>query len=192
MKDIVFPQQNEQEFVAMAKKLGYTELVFAYETPEQFYTKPASIKISNAVVCDPKKVERYRKKASLMLVKHTGQDRYVLEKTKADILFGVEATTERDKTHQRSSGLNHIMCKIAERNKKKIAFDFNMILTAKSKARLLGRMKQNIKLCRKYKVQTVIASFAQDPLDMRSPQDLQSFFVVLGMHPAEAKKSLNW
>ena len=43
---------------------------------------------------------------------------------------------------------------------------------------------------KKYKVKTLIASFASDPYGMRAPNDLASFFVSLGMHPKEAKDSL--
>ena len=191
MKDIVFPRNNESEFISLARKLGYDELVFVYEDDNDFYKKPAKVKITNVLICHPKKVEKCRQKSELVLVQSSENDRFVLEKTKAYMLFGVEATTERDPTHQRASGLNHILCKIAEKTKKNLAFDFNMLLKAKNKSLLLGRMKQNIKLCRKYKVKMCIASFAKQPLEMRSPNDLQSFFILLGMHASEAKKAID-
>jgi RNase P/RNase MRP subunit p30 len=51
-------------------------------------------------------------------------------------------------------------------------------------------MAQNIVFCRKFKVPTLIASFARTPFELRNPSDLASFFTVLGMHPEEAKKAL--
>jgi len=188
MKDIVFPDKNEQEFISLAQTLGYKELIFVYDNPSKFYKKSSQVGITNALLCAPRKVQNC--KADLVFVQSSPEDRFVIEKTKADLLFGFESIAAKDKTHQRVSGLNHILCRFAAQTGKKLAFDFNMILKARNKAVLLGRMKQNIKLCRKYKVKTVIASFAKDPLEMRSPKDLQSFFVLLGMHPAEAKKSL--
>ena len=192
MKDIVFPDKNEQDFISLAQTLGYDELVFVYDDPSKFYKKPDKISITNALLCAPRKVQQCKKKAELVLVQSSPDDRFVIEKTKADVVFGFEAITAKDRTHERVSGLNHILCRFASQTGKKLAFDFNMVLQGKNKARFIGRMKQNIKLCRKYKVKTVIASFAKAPLEMRSPKDLQSFFVILGMHPAEAKKSLQW
>jgi len=192
VKDIVFPKNNEQEFIKLAETLGYDELVFVHSDEKKFYNKKGKLKITNALLCDPKKVQSCRKKADLILVQSSTDDRFVIEKSKADLVFGFEAIAAKDKTHQRVSGLNHILCRFAAQTNKKLGFDFNMLLNARNKAILIGRMKQNIKLCRKYKVKTVIASFAKTPLEMRSPNDLQSFFVKLGMHPAEAKKSLKW
>jgi len=34
MKDIVFPANNEKEFIRIAEKLGYNELVFLYDYNE--------------------------------------------------------------------------------------------------------------------------------------------------------------
>ena len=42
-----------------------------------------------------------------------------------------------------------------------------------------------INLRRKYKVKTVIASFAQNPYGMRSPYDVISLFANLGMRQKE-------
>jgi RNase P/RNase MRP subunit p30 len=51
-------------------------------------------------------------------------------------------------------------------------------------------MIQNIKLCQKYKVKTVIASFSEKPFDLRSPHDVKSLFAILGMNSNLIKKSL--
>ena len=45
---------------------------------------------------------------------------------------------------------------------------------------------KNIMLCRKYKVKTVTASFAENPFGMRSPYDVMSLFKNLGMGHKEA------
>ena len=51
----------------------------------------------------------------------------------------------------------------------------------------MGRIMQNIRLCRKYNVSMVFASFAEAKWEMRSAKDLMSFAVLLGMTPKEAK-----
>lgn len=37
MLDIVFPKNNEEEFIDMAKKLGYLSLCFVYEFGNKIY-----------------------------------------------------------------------------------------------------------------------------------------------------------
>ena len=66
MKDIVFPKNNEREFIELAQKLGYKELVFVYENAKDFYKKSAKISITNALLCSPKKVEACKRKSKLM------------------------------------------------------------------------------------------------------------------------------
>ncbi|MFC1768430.1 RNase P subunit p30 family protein, partial [Nanoarchaeota archaeon] len=87
-------------------------------------------------------------------------------------------------------GLNHILCDIARQNKKIIIFNFSSLFSEKNRGVVKGRMSQNIKLCRKYKVDTAIGSFALSPYQMRSHHDLFSLFHTLGMTKSEAKKSL--
>ena len=84
-----------------------------------------------------------------------------------------------------------MLCKLAKKNNIAIGFSFNEILKSKEKSKLIGRMMQNIKLCRKYKVKMVFASFAKNKFEMRAVKDLLSFCRVLGMTPREAKSALN-
>jgi len=190
----VFPDRNEHEFFAMAQKLGTKTLVLVYPSAELAAHPPAAPKglhIRTAVLAEPRKARQLRQGGMLAFVKCSDSDRAVLEQGAADVLFGAEGTQPKDYAHQRGSGLNHVMCALAHKNKVAIGFSFESILSASGaqRAQLLGRMMQNIMLCRKYKVQMVIASFATDPWKMRSLHDLQSFFTELGMHPAEAKKA---
>jgi RNase P/RNase MRP subunit p30 len=195
MIDIVFPKENEQEFIEMAEKLGYKELIFVYEhkfpdTKDKFKTK---LKIHDALLVQHKKVISAKNKSKLVFVKADEDNRPAFEQSRPSLVFALEEAQSRDYMHQRGSGLNHILCRLAKENKVKIGFSFNSILAANTltRAQILGRIQQNIKLCRKYKCVTVIASFAKTPFEMRSPQNLMAFFIELGMHQKEAKDSLN-
>jgi RNase P/RNase MRP subunit p30 len=197
MMDIVFPEKNEQEFFEMAKKLGYSGLVLVYTSPAAAKSAPkapAGFNVRTAVLAEPKKAFQLRSQGILTFVQCSDQDRAILERGSADVLFGAESTQPKDYMHQRGSGLNHVMCALAKKNRVAIGFSFAKILesSGSQRAQILGRMMQNIMLCRKYKVKTVIGSFAKDPWKMRSPHDLASFFTVLGMHPAEAKIALQF
>jgi RNase P/RNase MRP subunit p30 len=193
MIDIVFPEKNEQEFFEMAKKLGYKGLVLVYPSPAAAKSAPkapAGLSVRAAVLAEPKKAFQLRSQGILTFVQCSDQDRAVLERGSADVLFGAESTMPKDYMHQRGSGLNHVMCELAKKNKVAIGFSFAGILASSQRSQLLGRISQNIMLCRKYKVSTVIASFAKDPWKMRSPHDLQAFFTVLGMNQKDSMQSL--
>lgn len=198
--DIVFPEGNEEAFLKIAGTLGYKCLVFVYEKSDAIpkslleLSKKSKIKIQTAIIAEEKQIQKAKKTADVVIVKSTGNDRWVLEKSSADIMFGLEEVQKKDFMHHRGSGLNQVLCKIAASKKKKIAFDFSAVLNAKGmlRAQIIGKMMQNIRFCRKYKVRMLIASFAKIPYGMRSPEDLTAFFTSIGMHPKEAKDSLSW
>ena len=128
----------------------------------------------------------------LRIVVGSKNNRTVVENRKVDVLLSPERGVKKDSLHYRNSGLNQIICRLAQKNKIAIGFNFNDVLTSKGlkRARTIGRMMQNVKLCRKYKLRMVLGSFARDKWQMRSKNDLISFGIVLGMHPEEAQKSL--
>lgn len=119
-------------------------------------------------------------------------NRKLLENKKLDILVSPEKTRKKDFIHHRNSGLNHVLCKLAKKNNIAIGISFNDILKSKERDKLIGRIMQNIRLCRKYKVKMVLASFATNKFEMRDAHDLMSFGICLGMNPGEAKKALNF
>ena len=195
MIDVVFPDKNEKDFIDVAEALGYTGLIFVYEhkfpsQKEKFKTK---LKIHDALLVQPKKVISVKNKSALVFVQAEEDNRFVLEKARPDMVFAFEEAQKRDFMHQRGSGLNHILCRLAKENVVKIGFSFNSVLNSRgmTQAQILGRMHQNIQLCRKYKCRMVIASFAKLPYELRAPKDLLAFFTELGMHQKEAKDALN-
>lgn len=203
--DIVFPENNEKKFIELALKLGYDGLCFVYE----FKTK-------TSFVLQAEKIEKLKQKTELVLFigaltksKHTSsarplsdlvivsassqkENRYVLEKPRADLLFGLELEPKNDSMHHKNSGLNQVLCALATKNRTMIGYPLSILMEKKDMLRTIymGRASQNIKFCRKYKCEVVIASFAHAPFEMRAPTDLESLGVVLGMHPKEAKSSL--
>lgn len=98
-----------------------------------------------------------------------------------DILLDPHLGERKDKINQKNSGLNHVLCDLAKENNVAIGFSFASVLNARKRIDLLARMIQNIILCRKYKVQMVIGSFAKNEDEQRNEKDMQAFFKVLGM-----------
>ena len=120
------------------------------------------------------------------------KNRKAVENKQVDILVAPERAGKKDRFTQRDSGLNHVLCALAKQNDVAIGFSFSDLLNSSHRSMLLGRMLQNVRLCRKYKVRMVVASFAKDPKEMRSAYDLLAFGQVLGMTPKEAKQALSF
>ena len=201
--DLVLSKDNEKEFIGLAGKLKSEGLCFIYsfKTREDFLKKneqikklqqKTKIKLFSGLIADFKNIVKAKKLSNIVIYKSTGNDRQVIEKSKRSIVFGLEIIAARDSMHSRNSGLNQILCKLANKNNIIIGFSFSSLLNADGKLRsqILGRLMQNIRLCRKYKVKTAISSFAEKPYDMRSCSDLKSVLISLGMHPTEAHDSL--
>ena len=206
MIDIVIPNNNEEEFITIAEKLGIKELMFLYpyenyiklkdniNKKKEIEGKNKKIKIHYGILADLKNTQKInnklKNKKEFVVIKSSNANREVIEKPKANLIFSLEEYGWKDYIHQRASGLNQILCRLANKNKVAIGYSISSLLDSKDKSVILGRIIQNIMLCRKFKVKTVIASFTSNPYQMRSPHDLISLFTMLGMHEKEAKDSL--
>lgn len=176
MIDIVFPKNNEAEFIKIAGKIGTKKLCFAYPMNE-FNKVEKNPGFFYAVIAKPDELRKI-KHADLVIVKSSPENRKVLESKRVDILFELEDNPAKDFMHHRNSGLNQVLCAIAHKNKTIIAFSFNSILNSREPAKVLGRMMQNAMLCRKFKVEMAVASFATTPYELRSLNDLKAFGAV--------------
>jgi len=201
--DLVLPKNNEKEFIEIAERLKINGLCFVYsfKNKEDFLKKnekmknlqeKTEIKLFSGIIADSRNISKAKKLSKIVIYKSTGNDRHAIEKSKTNIIFDLETVAARDSMHHRNSGLNQILCRLANKNNIMIGFSFSGILNTDgiTKSQILGRMMQNIRLCRKYKVKAAIASFAEKPYDMRPCPDLKSVFISLGMHPKEANDSL--
>jgi RNase P/RNase MRP subunit p30 len=187
MQDIVIPNKNENEFIKVAEKLGYDELIFLYKLKD-FKKKEfkSNIKIKQGILAYDKEIKKAQHKSNIVMVK-TSNPRGVVESNKNIILKSLETDKSKDFMHQRRSNFNQVIATLATKNKIKIAFSFNDLLNATEPKRsiILGRLKENIKLVRKYKTEAIIASFATEPYEMRSRSDLKSFFSNLGLNSSQ-------
>ncbi|MBI4450493.1 hypothetical protein HY642_00835 [Candidatus Woesearchaeota archaeon] len=186
MIDVVFPNKNEQTFLDMAKQLGIEKLCMVYPSVEAV---PETVKNKDNIIIG---VLNQRSPGTLMFCQSSEKDRELLEGKAPHVMFGLEGMPRKDFLHQRASGLNHILARLAAKNNVRIAFSFSSILAAEGEARavLMGRISQNIMLCRKAKAPMLVGSFARTPLEMRNPADLQSFFQLVGMHASEAQAAM--
>ena len=112
-------------------------------------------------------------------------NRKILEYGKFNILLDIHETTSKDKIKQLASGLNHILTKIAKKNKVAIGIDLNTIrkLQTKQKAQALARIKQNIKIARKTKTKITL-------INQKDNLNAQSLLLSLQASTQQAKESI--
>jgi len=132
-----------------------------------------------------------------VLIKEGGtdtQNRAFVSDPSIDILMNPELKQTKDTVHQRRSGLNHVLAKLAKRHHLAIGFGFASLLHTKdvARAQILGRMRQNVRICRQFKVPMVVCSYASNVKELRGAKDLLSFARLIGMNGSEAKQALHW
>lgn len=81
--------------------------------------------------------------------------------------------------------LNHILAKIAAKNKISIGFDLSKLpADKKEKAQFISQLIQTIKTCRKSKTQIKL-------LNSKDKKDAFSFLISLGASTEQAKQAIN-
>lgn len=191
--DIVFPKNNEKEFIQLAEELEVKTLCFLYSIDEfdkkqkEYDTK---VKILSGIYTEEKKIQKARKKSNIVVVTKVDDVRGCVERFKPDILFGMEQDTKKDYMHQRNAGINHAICNLGKKKEVSFGFLLSDILYSRKKEVLLGRMRQNIGLFRKYGNRMIIATGAKNPYQMRNMRDLAELFNIIGMRPEESKKAI--
>lgn len=174
MDDYVFMKKNA-EAEKLAAELGFTKVSFFD---------------SNFVILKGKtqkellrEIESARNKKSKTVFRADSEEmlRFALEKNGVDIIYGMESINPKDSLHFVRGGLDQVLCNIAAEKEKILAFSFAEILNSHDKAKLLARILFNVKLCKKYRVQIRLYSFASSREEMRSAKDLQALGRVLGL-----------
>ena len=200
--DITLPNKNEMEFADLAYRLGYKKLYCLYDFNEFSNIKKRldtienirKISIEIGFIVNQKNLNEAVQHSKLLVVKSSDKDRFFIETKKIRLIYGFEELHKKDYLHQRASGLNHTLCELAKENNIIIGFSYSSLLNEdkQTSALLIGRMMQNIRMCQKYKVKTVIGSFSSNPYDLRSPHDIASLFSLFGMDGKRIKDSLNY
>lgn len=202
-REIALPKDNEEEFVEVASRLGIKKLYFLYnfdEFDEKIQEKIEKvnglkgIKVETGFLVNQKNLGKASKKSNLLVVISSDKDRFFIDGKKIKLIYGFEMSPKKDYLHQRASGLNHILCELIKKNDIAVGFSYSMLLGKDTKTIpvYIGRLLQNIGLCEKYKVKTIIASFAVNPWEMRPPHDIINLFSLLKMDGRKVKESITY
>ncbi len=115
--------------------------------------------------------------------------RSAITEIRPDIITNLEYQ-KRDFMHHRSSGLNQVTAKLLAENGIAVGINIGFLKSTKYKGEVMGRMSQNIALCKKYGVSLKAFSLARSWNGMSSPKDMISLLRVLGTDQKIAKKAL--
>ncbi len=203
--DIVFPEGNEMEFIELSERLSIRGLCFCYPfSPKGDYKgqlenikklqEKTNVRLSFGLLTRPNDSMKARQLSDLLIVKAipTADNRPIIEKKEIDLIFELEGSPKKDPMHYRYSGMNQVQCAVAKESEMIIGFSFSMLLNSERirRSALMGRFNQNIRLCRKYKVNTAFASFAREPYELRAEHEMLSLARTLGMTPGDAQACL--
>ena len=114
-------------------------------------------------------------------------NRKVLEYGKFDTILSIEAGKKSDSLKQIDSGLNHILAKIASKNKISIGIDLKEIesLEPKEKAVRLSKIRQNIEICKKSKTPLKVINSNNKTLSF-------NLLTSLGASTQQAKQAISF
>jgi len=171
---------QEEKILQKAKELDHKELFLVYSVTESSkITSELIKKLKNSFDGDLKfgldVKERKNLKNSLFDVFLQLGTRNETVFRGINYIYNNENETEKDFIHQRRSGLNHVILKNLAEKSVRVLFSYSELQNSnpKKKALLLGRIMQNIKLCKKYKVKYSFACLG-DISSIRSYYDVQA------------------
>ena len=177
--DFFIPYNNENTFLDVDNST-YNEPIFLYSLKdfELKNKENKELKMRSGIIIKDKysfkDIEKAKKLSEIVVVK-SGEDlRSVIEKSTKIFIYGTEFSPRQDFIHQRDSGLNHVLLDIAIKNKIKFIFSIHdyMLLDNVNKAKVLGRLKQNIEMLKKFNAKPIIASFAENKYEIKKDREL--------------------
>ena len=107
-----------------------------------------------------KQIQALKKQKQQVIVQAQDDEfnRKIIENKDVNMIINLEMHNRKDRLKQRDSGLNEVLCKLAKQNNIKIGLDISELknIKGKEKAKILARIMQNIKLCKRTRAEIVI------------------------------------
>ena len=118
-----------------------------------------------------------------------------LLKRGVEILLSPERGSTKDALRWKHSGLDEASATDLQRWHIAVGFAVHELVIERDhhrRALLMGKMMQNVKICRAYKIPMILCSLAQNRWQLCSCEDLRSLGRLLGMTGAEVNAALNF
>lgn len=123
-------------------------------------------------------------------------NRYFLEQTTVDFLQDAQNSSYQNKfdfIHHFNSGLNHILCKFAKEKNTDFIFSLNFTreFNKYNLAKEFGRINQNLKFARKYKIKSIVNFIIQRPQDVKSIEEIKGILSLFDISTIQSSDSIN-
>jgi len=182
MEVLLFPQVP-----SVLRELGHKELLIVFtkhdkknpETIAKLRSEHPKLKIRSGLLITRIEDAKLKRFYDCLLAP---PDRSLIESKSVDYIFEPEAASRPDFIHHRNSGLNQVilnLCKPSSKRGAKEIITSSSLLLGKRPAEKLGRMAQNARWCRKYKVKYHVTSGARSIWELRAKDDLAALHRVL-------------
>lgn len=196
------------EKVVLAEALGWSGICFVEEFNsgyKSFVSRveevrgESEIKVFSGALIKPEKAgdvvklaRRAVEVADFVLVSggDEGINKAASECWEVDVLLHPEQVGGKDYMDQRNSGLDESMIKFMAERGIAVGVDFSLLLDSSGMFRVqnIARVRQNIMLAGRYGAMVVFVSGAKDSCGMRSPRDMLSVLLSIGVEAGYAKK----
>ncbi|MEM4152575.1 MAG: hypothetical protein QXK80_00420 [Candidatus Pacearchaeota archaeon] len=184
-----FIGKRNKKIEKLYEKLGFNKVFFVKEVSFVEEIKKEEKDSYDLILINTDNLENMRRmidKAAnyfrvLVLGTNDKINRAALSHKKVIALVSPEYERKKDYVDYRNSGLNQVLCKIAQNGDKFIIERLSDFFgkNKKEKALLLGRIMQNFKLCKKYKVKFILSIFAKEENKLKSCNELKNFERIL-------------
>lgn len=181
MREFVLTQFGQEEKILQkATELNHKTLCLVYNVSESIKLTPNLVKkLKISFDGDLKfgldiKERKYLKNSLFDVFLQLGTSKETVFRG-INYIYNNENEEEKDFIHQRRSGLNHVILADLTEKGVGILFSYSELqkANAKRKSLILGRIMQNIKLCKKYKVNYSFACLG-DISSIRSKYDVSA------------------
>jgi RNase P/RNase MRP subunit p30 len=178
--DLVFYDEDFFELLDVAKTLEVKEMLVVDFPANKFeeikkIQKRLAVKLIPAKMITKNDLSKVNSTANMNGKKQIivgTSERGCIEHPLVKCIIDSEISEKKDRLHQRSSGLNYVLAKIASKNKKILLLNLSLLKFEK-KERILGRFLQNVMLARKAKLPMLVVSGAIGKMELRSPTELK-------------------
>ncbi len=169
--DAYFLCAPSRELEELSIRFGYTKALFLDR--DFVYSELESLKDAQKLVS----------RARALRVSSVGRVvtdcvREVVEKSSVTVIVGLEGVAPKDSLHQVRGGLDQVLGPLLFSHQVSVMFSLGDVLLAPS-AQLISRMRFNLMVCTKYKVDVTISCLCSSKYDLRSVSDVEAFFRVV-------------
>ena len=175
---IVKPGENPALRVTLARELGHKEIIVLYTKHDKRNGPVTGAK--TAVLVTTMNQAKSLKSYDFIVAPCK---REFFESKFVDCILEPEDQARPDFIHHRNSGLNQVLLKLCQKTSKRAAKSImtttSLLLHAKSPATILGRMMQNAKWSRKYKIDYHVTSGARTKWEQRDAESIKSVRRIL-------------